>query len=70
MVDREWICTLLQLGVQVSSGQDAQSKQNSFAADNPVTEHDLDVLHLIRWYVVGTTTMRPNIRSGLLTAIP
>lgn len=68
--DGERIGALLQLGVQVASGKSAKSKKYALAPNNPIIEHDLDVLHLIRWYVVGTTTMRPNIRSGLLTAIP
>lgn len=70
MIDGKWGSALLQLGIEVSSCQGTQGKKYAFIPDYAVTEHDFDVLHLIRWYVVGTTTMRPNVCSGLLTVIP
>lgn len=70
MIHRERRRIRLELRVEVASGKHTQGQQSGLVTYDSVTEHNLNVLHLIRWYVVGTTTMRPNIRSGLLTVIP
>jgi len=70
MAHHKRLNALLELCIEVASGQGAQGQQNGLVSYDSVTEHNLNVLHFIRWYVVGTTTMRPNISSGLLTVIP
>lgn len=60
----------LELGIEVASGKHTQGQQRGLVSYDSVTEHNLNVLHFIRWYVVGTTTMRPNVCPGLLTVIP
>ena len=66
----EGLYALLELCIEVTSGQGTQGQQRGLVSYDSVTEHNLNVLHFIRWEVVGTTTMRPNISSGLLTVIP